>query len=218
MSGVVWGSAGILLYPDISFMHQVFVTFFVAGLTAGSTSIYSSVFLAVPAFIIPVLLPISIGFFMNGGEFSILLGSTILFYTAGLVSFLAKAKEQEEQLNKKLQEEIAERKQAYEALSKSENKFYLTFQNSPDALIISRLKKGILLEVNDSFLDFTGYTKEEVIGKSSLSLNLWSDPKGREEYIQELTQHGSTKNYEVSFQRKDGSPSPGIIIFCPCGA
>ena len=70
MSGVVWGSAGILLYPDISFMHQVFVTFFVAGLTAGSISIYSSVFLAVPGFIIPVLLPISIGFFMNGGEFS----------------------------------------------------------------------------------------------------------------------------------------------------
>ena len=235
MSGIIWGSVGIVLYPDISFMHQMFITFFIGGLMAGSISIYSTVFLAVPAFIIPALVPVSIGFFMNGGEFSILLGGTVLFYAAGLifvgkiinkmstswlklqiqnaglVSFLSKAKEQEEQLNKKLQEEIAERKQAYESLRKSESKFHLTFQNSPDAVIISRLENGVLLEVNDSFIDLTGFSKEEVIGKSSLALNLWIEPKRREEYMLELTKHGSIKNYEIDFQRKDGSTARALL-------
>ncbi len=78
-------------------------------------------------------------------------------------------------------------------------------------MIISRLENGVLLEVNDSFIDLTGFSKEEVIGKSSLALNLWIEPKRREEYMLELTKHGSTKNYEIDFQRKDGSTARALL-------
>lgn len=43
------------------------------------------------------------------------------------------------------------------------------------------MDEGIYLEVNEAFLDTTGYNKKEVIGKSSMDLGIWADPKQRDE-------------------------------------
>ncbi len=91
-----------------------------------------------------------------------------------------------------------------EALRQSEEKFQKAFRSSPDWMIISTLQDGIYLEVNEAFLQTTGYHSEEVIGKSSTELGIWTDPEQRDELHQVLKQHGRVCNAEVRFRIKTG--------------
>jgi len=92
-----------------------------------------------------------------------------------------------------------------EELKRSEEKFEKAFQLSPDWIVISTLNKGIYLEVNAAFLETTGYSREEVIGKSSIELGIWADLKQREELHEILKKYGKICNAEVQFRKKDGS-------------
>ena len=55
--------------------------------------------------------------------------------------------------------------------------FRKVFVMSPDAVNVNRLSDGLYILVNDGFTNITGFTEEEVIGKTSLELNLWADPE-----------------------------------------
>ena len=92
-----------------------------------------------------------------------------------------------------------------EQLKRSEEKFEKAFQLSPDWIVISTLNRGIYLEVNAAFLETTGYSREEVIGKSSIDLGIWADPKQRDELQEILKKYGKICNAEVQFRKKDGS-------------
>ena len=73
--------------------------------------------------------------------------------------------EELEQSAKKLEEEVVKRKQAENALRKSEEKFRLLYERAPLGYQ-SLDEHGHFLEVNQAWLDTLGYTREEVIGKS----------------------------------------------------
>jgi PAS domain S-box-containing protein len=101
--------------------------------------------------------------------------------------------------------DITERKRIEEALRESEEKFRLTYSSSPDAVNINRLDDGLYVDVNEGFTRATGYTREEVIGRPSLELNIWHDPADRQKLVQGLQEKGYYENLEAQFQRKDGS-------------
>ncbi len=103
-----------------------------------------------------------------------------------------------------LNQEIAERKRAEEALRESEEKFSVAFRSSPNSIAITTIKDGIFLEINDSFTRDNGYTREEVIGRSSEELNLWVNPKERERITKILRDKGRVVNQEYSSRLKSG--------------
>lgn len=70
----------------------------------------------------------------------------------------------------------AERKKAEEALRFSEEKFSKIFRTSPDAIAIARSSDGVYMEVNEGYTKVTGYSKEELIGRSPPSWR--SEPLG----------------------------------------
>ncbi len=100
--------------------------------------------------------------------------------------------------------DITERKKADEALR-------LTFETSPDIIVINRLEDGLFVEINQSFVNTTGYTREEVFGKTTLELNIWNDPRDLNRLIKELRRKRKVVNIEAKFRCKDGSLITGLM-------
>ena len=96
------------------------------------------------------------------------------------------------------------RLQAAEALRESEDKFAKAFLTSPDGVSITRLSDGRIVMTNQAYETMLGYKKDEVIGKSSLDLNIWVDNSEREAIVQELQRTGLVKDFEVQFRTSNG--------------
>jgi PAS domain S-box-containing protein len=109
----------------------------------------------------------------------------------------------------------AERALAGTALKESEQKFSNLFNYSPLVHAVTELSTGIYLEVNDKFLDVLQYSRREIVGHSSLQLNIWAHPDERKNAVHLLQTNGIVNNVEASFKRKDGDVFPGLISMCP---
>lgn len=80
VSGVLWGSAAIFLFPADSIGHQAFIAFVTGGMVAGAIGAFSAVLPAFYLFSIPALLPLSFRFFMLGSDVHIAMGSMLLLF------------------------------------------------------------------------------------------------------------------------------------------
>lgn len=69
--------------------------------------------------------------------------------------------------------EVTERHQSQEKLRVSEERFSKVFDASPMPMVMTKVSDQRLTEVNEAFLQQTGYRREEVIGRSSQELDLW---------------------------------------------
>ncbi|OLP17474.1 hypothetical protein BST81_15980 [Leptolyngbya sp. 'hensonii'] len=100
--------------------------------------------------------------------------------------------------------DITERKQSEAALRVSEQKFAKAFRSSPGAITITTLREGRLIEVNDSFVELTGYQREEVIGRTTLDLGIWQNLDDRGKVLQLLKAEGAVSNLECEARIKSG--------------
>jgi PAS domain S-box-containing protein len=100
--------------------------------------------------------------------------------------------------------DITERRKAQEALRESEEKFSKAFVASPAIVAITNLKDGKFIEVNDSYLQTTGYSREEVTGKSATSLNNWANPQDRVRMLRIFKEEGKVSKEEFAFRMKSG--------------
>ena len=101
-------------------------------------------------------------------------------------------------------------KEAEERIYRSEEMFRKLFQTSPDSVSLSRLSDGLFVLINDGFTRITGYTREEVLGKSSLELDVWHNPLRRNDLLNELREKGKVENFEALFRKKDGGLVYGL--------
>ncbi|MEH2288836.1 sensor histidine kinase [Nostoc sp.] len=100
--------------------------------------------------------------------------------------------------------DITDRKQGEIVLQNLAQKFAKAFSCSPDSITISTLQDGRFIEVNDSFVNLSGYGRDEAIGKSSFELNLWVNDRDRLNLVQELQSTGVARNLEIEFRQKSG--------------
>ncbi|MDQ3817538.1 MAG: PAS domain S-box protein, partial [Acidobacteriota bacterium] len=108
-------------------------------------------------------------------------------------------------------EDITERKLAQEKLRESEERFAKAFNSSPMVMVLSSLETGKILEVNETFTGLTGYSREEVVGRTALGLGLWAKPQDRDELIRDIRQLGRVRNLEHVFRTRDGREIIGLI-------
>ncbi len=101
-------------------------------------------------------------------------------------------------------QDITRRKQAEEALRLSEERFAKAFDLSPAITVISRRSDGRYLDVNARFTETLGYSREEAIGQTSLSLNLWVHPEKRSEILRQVEAHGCARDVECEYVDKAG--------------
>ena len=108
-------------------------------------------------------------------------------------------------------QDISERKEAETVLRESEEKFRLAFDASPDAVNINRLKDGLYVNINDGFTQLTGFTREDVDGRTSMDIDIWHDPADRLKLVRALQETGMCDNLEARFRRKDGSLTTALM-------
>lgn len=91
-----------------------------------------------------------------------------------------------------------------DALRLSEEKFSRSFHLAPISLTITTLAAGTVIEVNDEFLRNTGYSRDEVIGRTVIDVNIWETPELRERIIAPVRTGKSVKNMEIVFRHRNG--------------
>jgi len=97
------------------------------------------------------------------------------------------------------------------ALRESQERFSKAFNSGPLVFTLSSLKDGRLVEVNDTFVEVTGYSREEAIGKTSIELGLWTSDKDRDEEMDKVRNAGQVRNLEYSFRTRNGEEIIGIL-------
>lgn len=102
---------------------------------------------------------------------------------------------------------LRERNRQKRAVSKfadSEERFAKVFRASPQPMVITTFKEGRILDVNDSALKLSGYSRKEIIERTSLDIGVFSSPEHRKAMIGSLLQTGSVRNMELKFPMKNG--------------
>lgn len=90
-------------------------------------------------------------------------------------------------------------------------KFDKVFNLNPVSMAISSLKSQAFTDVNQAFTEKTGYSKEEVIGKSSADLGLFDDPKFNLYLRDRLKENKKILNIEVKSKNKKGKEMTGLF-------
>jgi len=107
--------------------------------------------------------------------------------------------------------DITERVSAEQKYRQSEDRFRQVFMTSPDAINLNRVEDGTYIDINEGFTALMGYTREEVLGKTSVELGIWHNPEDRRRLLHELKAHGHVKELEARFVRKSGEVGVGLM-------
>jgi PAS domain S-box-containing protein len=97
------------------------------------------------------------------------------------------------------------------------------FTASPMPASLSRLSDGLLLAVNDAWLDATGLQRAAVLGRTTLDLGLWPSEAARQQYIESLSENatyqmlclheGQMHRVRLSSRRLEVAPEPLLLVF-----
>lgn len=107
--------------------------------------------------------------------------------------------------------DISDRKIAEEAVKETEQMFSKAFRNSPNAMLITSAEDGKIVDANDVFLQDTGFTRDEVIGRTTKDLKLFYFRNERDEIIKEVKEKGSVQNKSMLFVTKHGKNVDGLL-------
>ncbi len=100
--------------------------------------------------------------------------------------------------------DVTEKKRIEEALQKSEEKYCKAFQQIPVSLVLTSFEDGRFIEVNSTHEVITGWSHEDLIGRTSLELGIWIDPDERAEFKRQLLTGKPVRNFECGLRRKNG--------------
>lgn len=104
-------------------------------------------------------------------------------------------------VNRRLLEETQTQKEKYNT----------TFNSSPYAIILTRISDGKIFEVNEGFERISGHQPSDVIGKTTLSINLWLKEEDRLVVVNELSRGNEVRDLEMQFRVKSGKIITGLI-------
>lgn len=101
--------------------------------------------------------------------------------------------------------DVTEQQRAETALRRSEEKFAKAFRSSPAEMVIATLAENRLVEVNEAYAHALGYRPEELIGRTTLELELWVDPAERAALVEDLRRNGRATDHVVRLRAKSGA-------------
>ncbi|QGT99340.1 Sporulation kinase [Candidatus Syntrophocurvum alkaliphilum] len=107
--------------------------------------------------------------------------------------------------------DISDRKQAEKDLRNAEERFSKAFMLSPMPMCISTRDEAIFLDVNESFLQTVGYSREELIGRSWLEVNFWDDVSDHDSILKRLQNYEKVREIEIKYNTKLGEKRLALL-------
>jgi len=163
--GVVWGSAGFLMFPNNYPQHQMFLIFMLAGLSAGGVVSFSADLVSAIVFSIASLLPITIRLFITGDSLSVAMGMAGMLYLSFMIISL-------HHINRSLTENIILRLEASareETVRISEERYRLLLNHSPVG-IFHYDTNLVITYCNERFADILYNSIDGMIGSDMKAL------------------------------------------------
>jgi PAS domain S-box-containing protein len=102
-------------------------------------------------------------------------------------------------------------KQSENELRMSEERFRTIFQTSPDAISINRERDGVYVDINQGFTHLAGYTRDDVIGRSTMDIDIWYNPSEGSKMVDALRRNGLVVNMEMMFRTKEDRVIAGLL-------
>jgi PAS domain S-box-containing protein len=97
------------------------------------------------------------------------------------------------------------------ALRESQGALRQIFDANTDGITLIDLATRQIQDVNAHFLRTSGFTREEVVGKTTDELDVWTDPSTEKEFVRRIQNDGSITNMEVDFRGGDGRIVPSLL-------
>jgi len=161
--GILWGLAGVILFPADNFVHQAILTVMLAGISAGAVSALSPLAFAAIAFLIPALLPICYRFALTNTIDALLILSMVLMLLLALVI-------SNRQLYATLRDNLRlriEKADSEAARFESESRYRLMFNQSPLG-VLHYDARGTIRDCNDTLVEILGSARRDIIGSSMI--------------------------------------------------
>lgn len=104
-------------------------------------------------------------------------------------------------INKRLKNDILQ----------EEKKLLIAYHAVPYAILITRKHDGLIIDVNEGFEQITGYSRDEVIGKTKEEIKLWVDAVERDVLLSMLQKNNEVNDLEFQFRVSSGGVYTGQI-------
>ena len=229
-SGLLWAIPFVFLWPTDQPIYQFVWIIFVLPLSAAAVATYYTWQASYISFLILTALPISARYFFDGGNLYFIMGLLSLFLIgvllrAGKVMHLASIRSFEnnvrnevlnielnkgilirEQLNSQLKQEITERKLAENEIRKLSK----VFLEGTNPTFIEDLN-GNILDMNNEAVNFYGFSRQELIGKSITLISPKEQHPKTEELIQLCLEGKLVRDIEGLQQTKNGNLIPVLM-------
>ena len=101
-------------------------------------------------------------------------------------------------------QDVTERKQDEEKLRHSEERFSIAFRSSPLAASIALASDGRFIDANRNYERYFGWKREDLIGRTSVEVGLWSDEGARQRWATALMHGGRVVDWETSWRHRNG--------------
>ncbi|HOO73273.1 MAG TPA: PAS domain S-box protein [Spirochaetota bacterium] len=99
------------------------------------------------------------------------------------------------------QQELIERDRD---LAFSEERFFKIFKANPAPMALTRLRDGVIIDVNKSYELLFEVTREERLEKHFLDLNNFDNPRDHENMLRLISEEKMIRNYELRLSSKTG--------------
>lgn len=105
----------------------------------------------------------------------------------------------------------SERERIERERHETEAKFFTVFDASPDAIVITDLSSGEVIEANPGYVKLYGHSREEMIGRSTVELGIFGPGGGRQKLLDSLRDTGTVRDQEMNSYDKAGNLIPCLF-------
>ena len=107
--------------------------------------------------------------------------------------------------------DITEQLAAEDALRESRERLAKIVRIAPVVVTVTTLPEGCYLDINEAFTTITGFAREEVLGRNSQDIGLWTSPEDRDRLYRAVKRDGVVRNMELPLRLKDGRIATALL-------